>query len=294
MVDRLLADFIPQTFGSYLEPFVGGGAVFFALRNAQRLQYGAILADYCEPLIDGYQVIQSRPDQLIRTLERLAPCTGREWFNHFLEELNRCQSFAPSWLPRGERKGYREGHLDQVATAARFIIVNRRGFNGLWRVNGQGACNVPWADPKGKAEADIVRADVLRAASAALQEEVELLHSDFEPVIDMAQEGDFLFVDPPYLPVKTTGTASFSGYSGEFGQAEHGRLARALRRAHERGVLWLACNGAVPLVYDLYQGFTVTAVEAPRNVNRDAGGRAAVKEFLILNYQPPGWGKANQ
>lgn len=291
MVNQLLTDFIPTEMGSYFEPFVGAGAVFFALQAHRRLEYGATLSDMCSPLIDSYQVIQRRVETLVRALEALAPCTGSHWFYHLREELNRGEAFEPSWLPKGERKSHKVGRLDPVGRAARFIVVNRRGFNGLWRVNGDGTCNVPWGDPKGKAEPDIVRADVLRTAALALDENVEVVYSDFEAIIDQAQTGDFIFADPPYLPVKTTGTASFSGYSGEFGQLEHIRLANALRRAHDRGVRWVACNGAVPLVYDLYKGFVITAIDARRSINSDATQRGAVKEFLILNYTPPGWKK---
>ncbi|MDP9151928.1 MAG: DNA adenine methylase [Myxococcota bacterium] len=234
----------------YFEPFVGGGALFFALRPKE-----AVLADANGRLIRAYKGVRDSVDAVIRLLRSYPH--EREFFYRFRE------------------KDVDEGTDAEVA--AWFVYLNRTAFNGLYRVNRANGFNVPFGR---YANPTLCDEPTLRACAAALAG-ADLRAEDFEAVVDDAREGDFVYFDPPYVPLSTT--SSFTSYtSGGFGEAEQARLRDTARRLKERGVRVLLSNSSAPLVRRLYaQGFSITEVSATRLVNSKASGRGAVVELLI-------------
>jgi DNA adenine methylase len=234
----------------YFEPFVGGGALFFELRPAN-----AVLADVNKRLIRAYRGVRSSVGQVIRLL--------------------RSYPHDPAFFYR-----FREANIDDgtdAEVAAWFIYLNKTGFNGLYRVNRDNRFNVPFGR---YANPTICDEPTLRACSAALAE-ADLRVDDFEAVVEEAKAGDFVYFDPPYVPLSAT--SSFTSYtSGGFGDPEQTRLRDAARRLKERGVRILLSNSSAPSVRKLYaDGFDIIEVSATRLVNSKASARGAIVELLI-------------
>jgi DNA adenine methylase len=241
---------VPPTYGRYLEPFVGGGSLFFALRPRE-----ALLADVNQRLIRTYKGVRDDVDEVIRLL--------RDY-------------------PYETRFFYRMREIDidarsDAEVAAWFIYLNKAGFNGLYRVNRRNLFNVPFGRHTNPTICDGV---TLRACSAALAG-TELLTSDFEIVCARAEPGDFVYFDPPYVPLSTT--SSFTSYTAHgFGAEEQTRLRDAARALKERRVHVLLSNSSAPFVRDLYSdGFESIEVSATRQVNSKASGRGALTELVI-------------
>jgi len=240
---------MPATFGRYFEPFVGGGALFFDVAPKE-----ATLADVNDRLIRTYRAVRDSVENVIGLLETYP--YEREFFDRM--------------------RALDVDSLGDVGVAAWFIYVNRAGFNGLYRVNRAGRFNVPFGRYTNPTICD---APTLRACSEALQG-VELRVSDFAALGAVA--GDFVYFDPPYVPLSAT--SSFTGYaSGGFGLDDQRRLRGVARSLAERGVHVLLSNSSSPLVRDLYGGppFVIEEVNATRAINSKTEGRGAVKEVLI-------------
>ena len=251
----------PPAFDRYLEPFVGGAAVFFQLAGAGRLPGGALLLDHSEELINTYRVVRDRPSEL---MDRLAAHQARHSREHYYEV-------------RGlDRQGAR---LSDVERAARTIYLNRTCYNGLYRVNSRGHFNVPMGSYRNPT---ILDQDALLAASGSLQG-VTLEVRGFRSVADLARKGDFLYFDPPYHPLSRT--ASFTGYTaGSFREEDQRDLAGVFARLSEKGCLCMLSNSHTPLILELYRGFRIEVVEASRAINSNGGRRGSVKEVVVLNY----------
>jgi DNA adenine methylase len=234
----------------YFEPFIGGGALFFALRPER-----AVLSDVNARLIRTYKGVQDNVEEVIRLLRR---------YPH-----------DPNFFYR-----FREKQIDaesDAEVAAWFIYLNKTGFNGLYRVNRDNRFNVPFGR---YANPNICDEPTLRACSEALAG-TELLVEDFEKVVAEAQHGDFVYFDPPYVPLSTT--SSFTSYTSTgFGEAEQTRLHDTAKRLKMRGVRVLLSNSSAPFVRNLYaDGFEVVDVSATRAVNSKATARGAIVELLI-------------
>ena len=246
-----LAPHIPPTFGTYFEPFLGGGALFFSLQPKR-----AVLADANARLILTYTAVRDSVEPVIELLNR---SPNDEAFFLKVRKLDVTST-------------------DAVSAAAATIFLNKTCFNGLFRVNRSGQFNVPFGHYKSPTIRDAAN---LRACSTALSG-TELVAADFEKVLSGAQPGDFVYLDPPYLP--TSKTASFTGYTaGGFNLQDHRRLrdvALALKRS---GVNVVSSNSAAPEIIALYKdGFEMHRVSAPRSVAASGGSRGTVEELLIV------------
>jgi DNA adenine methylase len=252
-----LAAWVPERFDRYLEPFLGGGAMFFSHQPG-----AAVLADVNDELIDCYTAVRDHLDEVMHHLE-----THRYEKDYYYDV-----------------RGWERSSLPLVERAARTIFLNKTGFNGLYRVNSKGLFNVPfgrYSNPR------ICDRDNLPECSRALQE-VELRHADFEAVINDANDGDFVYLDPPYVPLNAT--ANFTAYTaGGFGPDEQRRLASALVRAHRRGAQFLLSNADSPVTRELYAelldepGIDLDIVMARRNINSNAKRRGRVTEVVLFN-----------
>lgn len=241
----------------HVEPFLGGGAMFFARRPAR-----ALLADVNPALVGTYEAVRDDVEGVIAALTRLARRGHAEDAYYAVRERYNRERRAP----KSER-------------AAMFLYLNKTCFNGLHRVNRRGEFNVPAGRYKSPR---IVDPGNLRAASAALRG-AELRCAGFEELLGSARPGDFVYLDPPYVPLSAT--SSFTSYAQDgFTMDDHVRLRDVVRELDRRGCRVMLSNSDAPAVHDLYRGFRIDKVVAPRAVSADARGRAPVTEVVVRNY----------
>lgn len=250
-----LLPLVPEKFGAYHEPFTGGGALFFALvRTGLLRDRPAFLSDVNAELIATYLALQDRVEEVIEALEQ-----HRYDRDHFY----RVRAVDPS-------------KLDDASLAARLIFLNRTGFNGLYRVNRRGEFNVPFGRYDNPTICDT---ENLRAVSEALQC-ATIEHRPFDSVLEHAKRGDFVYFDPPYVPLSAT--ASFVSYAQngfDLDAQEH--LACVFDTLAARGVHVMLSNSDTPWVRDRYRAHPIIEVTARRNVNSKAGDRGPIGELLV-------------
>jgi len=258
---------------TYIEPFVGGGAVLFWILQEYPNITRAIINDINAELICTYRVIKHDVENLIFELNRLQ--------NEYLplNEVDRKEYFLV------QRERFNERDISEVETAALFIFLNRTCFNGLYRVNSKGKFNVPhgrYANPK------ICDEETLRADSAVLQR-VEILCGDFAQTGKYAHDNVLFYFDPPYRPL--TDTSAFTSYAKEgFDDAEQIRLRDFCALIAKQKSLFVASNSD-PLNVDneddffdhLYKMFSIKRVSAARMINSKGNGRGAISEIMISN-----------
>lgn len=258
---------------TYIEPFVGGGAVLFWILQEYPNITRAIINDINAELICTYRVIKHDVENLIFELNRLQ--------NEYLplNEVDRKEYFLV------QRERFNERDTSEVKTAALFIFLNRTCFNGLYRVNSKGKFNVPhgrYANPK------ICDEETLRADSAVLQR-VEILCGDFAQTGKYAHDNVLFYFDPPYRPL--TDTSAFTSYAKEgFDDAEQIRLRDFCALIAKQKSLFVASNSD-PLNVDneddffdhLYKMFSIKRVSAARMINSKGNGRGAISEIMISN-----------
>jgi DNA adenine methylase len=269
----------PASFDRYVEPFLGSGAVFFDLFSAGRLDgRHARLADSNPDLIGCYQAVRDQTTAVITALaalEREHRARGSECYYEVRDQrFNPARASAPS-------RGY------GAELAAMFIYLNRTGFNGLFRLNRSGGFNVPagrYVDPK------ICDAEHLWSVAGALSAPgVTLECTAFEHTLSDAHRGDFVYCDPPYVPVSRT--AHFAHYTAAgFGEADHRRLLAALVAAAGRGATVLLSNSSAPMMVNAYTapsvqqaGLVMRRVPARRAINSRATLRGPVDELILTN-----------
>lgn len=250
---------IPAEIGTYYEPFIGGGAVFFSIAPQR-----AVISDMNGELINLYQVIKSSPDALIASLKK-----HENTPDYFYQ------------LRAKDRNKRNYNRLCAVTKASRMIYLNRTCFNGLYRVNSRGELNAPFGHYKNP---QICNESNIREISEFLSSHnIEILQADFEEVLSRAKSGDFVYLDPPYDPV--TDTASFTGYvAGGFAREQQRRLKTCCDRLNEAGVKFLLSNSSTEFILDLYKDYHIDFVDAKRNINCKGDGRGAVQEVLVRNY----------
>jgi DNA adenine methylase len=253
---QLLSDLkpkIPKKYGRYIEPFIGGGALFFSLRPGQ-----SVIADSNPELINLYQSVADDVDAVIAHL--------RTYENS--EEIFYATR-ALDWKTMGP-----------VAAAARTIFLNRTCFNGLYRVNKSGQFNVPFGKYKNP---KLIDEDALRAA-AELLSNATILVGDYKEVLRKeAKPGDLVFLDPPYLPVSAY--ADFKRYTKEqFYEEDHLELAEEVERLHELGCHVILTSSNHPLVHEKFGRYEVEVVQTKRYIN--CNGNKRTGEDVIVNIPP--------
>lgn len=248
-----LSPFFPKRFGKYIEPFVGGGAVYFHLQPKR-----AVLGDSNEELINCYRVIRHAVEELIASLER------HVYDSAYFYEL----------------RARDPAQLSDVERASRFVYLNKTCYNGLYRVNRKGQFNVPFG--RYSTPPRIYDGDNLRAVSRLLQD-CELMCASYEQTIECAERGDFVYLDPPYHPLSAT--ANFTRYTRlAFSDFDQCWLAQAFRALSERGCYVMLNNSDTPLVRWLYQPHRIVEARANRAINSDPTKRNPVTELIITNY----------
>ena len=281
-----LRSFYPRRFRAYHEPFVGSGAVFFDLANAGRLQGHRVrLADVHPDLIGCWQRLRDEPKALIKHLDDLARGHRASPAAHYLRVRDR------QFNPARERIRNGTGPRSDAYTAklaAMFIYLNRTGFNGLFRVNGQGRFNVPqgrYANPRICDEPNLQR---VAETLSELRPTIE--RATYPSVLAEAREGDFVYFDPPYAPIRPT--AHFTSYTADrFGADDQRALQRVVIALAERGCHLLLSNSTAPEIAELYDGnreaehagLRARRVPARRAINSNPERRGVVMEYLITN-----------
>lgn len=253
LLPTLIKFFPPRiSIRNYYEPFLGGGAVFFALQPPR-----AILCDSNRDLIELYQLVRDDVENLIGRLKLFY--NDKDFYYRVREQDPSASS--------------------PLARAARFIFLNKTCYNGLYRVNSKGKFNVPFGRYTNPLICD---AEGLRASSLALKN-ATLLNTDFEKAIEDAEAGDFIYFDPPYYPLNST--SSFTSYtSAGFGESEQIRLARVVKDLTVRGVNVMVSNSDSGTIRELYSGFRINEILASRAINCKANGRGKIPELVITNY----------
>jgi DNA adenine methylase len=284
-----LSTYYPREFHRYLEPFMGSGAVFFHLAATGALEgRQALLADVNADLIGCYRALRDSVDQVITALRRL-------------EREHRRRGDACYYDVRDHRFNPRRAALFTRATAvdaaqcyppdlaAMLIFLNRTGFNGLYRLNRDGAFNVPagrYSEPR------ICDADHLRHVAETFgRGRVSIEYRRFEDTLSESAAGDFVYCDPPYAPLSRT--ASFAHYTADgFTAFDQRRLQQAVIAACRRGAHVLLSNSSAPEIVALYTsreadkaGLVVHRVPARRAINSRADARGPVDELIVTNVK---------
>jgi DNA adenine methylase len=284
----VLRRFYPNAFRRYVEPFFGSGAVFFDLWGAGRLRdRDAVLIDSNPDLIGCYETVRDRVDEVARALDRLAEGHAAGGRDHYY--AIRDGRFNPVRQLLRRTDG-RIAYTPELA--AMLIYLNRTGFNGLFRVNASGAFNVPAGRYRRPTICD--REKLRRVAEALASPRVRLVRGSFEAAREIAGEGDFLYLDPPYAPVSAT--ANFTAYTAApFTIEDHERLQQMVIELAGRGCRVLVSNSTAREIAALYgsaearaAGLRSIRIPARRAVNSDAARRGPVEEFLISNLSATG------
>lgn len=273
----------PEKITEYIEPFMGGGAVFFDIAQKYKISSVSIY-DVNPELILAYKVIQKDVEQLIDEISLLSSD-----YHKLLEDERKAFYYEQRDRYNFQRLeiDYQKYSLAWVSRAATLVFLNRTCFNGLFRLNSKGEFNVPhgrYKNPK------ILDADNLIAVSKLLQiADIEV--GDFEICERSIKPGTFIYFDPPYRPISKT--ASFTSYSkSEFGDREQIRLASFFRYLHKKYDIKMMLSNSDPknenlkddFFEKLYEGFNIHRVAANRMINSNAKKRGRINEIVITNY----------
>ncbi|SFS00803.1 DNA adenine methylase [Anaeromicropila populeti] len=253
---------VPKEYSTYYEPFVGGGAVLFALQPAK-----AVINDANEELINVYITIRDQCEELINELK--------------LHEQNNKSEYY--YEVRGyDRNQEKYTGMSRVERAARILYLNKTCYNGLFRVNQSGQFNSPYGKYKNP---NIVNETTLRALHRFLNRKgIRILSGDYKEALKTAKKGAFVYLDPPYHPISYS--SSFTGYTNNgFGMNQQIELKEICDKLNKRGVNFLLSNSYCDFILELYQNFTIKQVSAKRAINSNASKRGDVEEVLISNYE---------
>jgi DNA adenine methylase len=254
-----LRKYIPDTYNSYYEAFLGGGAMLFDIAPQN-----AVVSDVNAELINTYQTIQDDVDNLIKKLEQHAENNSQDYF-YQIRALDRDEkAFAA---------------LSKVDKAARMIYLNKTCFNGLHRVSSKNYFNTSYGFYENP---PIANKEMLKATSLWMKSRnIQFRHDDFSKVLNNIGSGNFVYLDPPYIPL--TATASFTRYAKEgFEMDKQEELRDAAKKLDEEGNFVLLSNSDTPLTRDLYAGFVIKPIMVGRRISAKVSGRADVGEVIIL------------
>lgn len=247
---------MPNSYNRYFEPFIGGGALFFELQP----QNGYI-SDKNEELINLYSVVRDDVYNLIADLNEHE--ISKEYFLK-IRNLDRTEIY---------------NKLSNIQKASRFVYLNRTCFNGMYRVNSQGQFNVPFGNYKNP---KIVDAENLINCSKLLKN-TEICCADFSKILNKVQKGDFVYFDPPYVPLNET--SSFTSYTKDgFDLDMQFKLRDVCDELDSRGVMFMLSNSDTKLVNELYSNYVIKKVFASRAINANGNGRGKITEILVRNY----------
>ncbi|WP_172188299.1 DNA adenine methylase [Lentilactobacillus kribbianus] len=256
-----ISELLPNSYNRYYEPFLGGGAVLLALQPKQ-----GVINDLNYELINTWQVVKDNPEELIVALQKHQEKNSKEYYLDI-------------------RVMDRDGRLEQMTSvlrAARFIYMNKVGFNGLWRVNKKGQNNVPYGKYKNP---NIVDKRIIDVSKYLNKNDIQISNVDYREAVVTAKENDFVYFDSPYIPLNPT--SNFTSYnSSEFGLLEQEELRNTALNLAKRGVKVMLSNSDTEITRNLYKNkiFKLHEVKATRSINSDAKKRGKIGELIITTY----------
>lgn len=261
---------------TYLEPFVGSGAIMFWMINNFPNLEKAVINDINADLINTYRTIAKSPNELISVLKDL-----QSDFHSLQDKEEEKKLYYYQ-----NRELYNTRSTDNTTQAALFIFLNRTCFNGLYRVNSKNLFNVPMGSYKAPTICD--EKNIL-SVSNALQK-VEILNGDYTATLNHASSNSFFYFDPPYKPLSNT--SSFNSYAkDDFNDDEQIRLRDFCTQLENLGHKWMLSNSDVKgkdvndtFFDDIYSDFAISRVKASRRINANAEKRGELNELLITNY----------
>ena len=246
---------MPSKYNRYIEPFIGGGAIFFSINRLN-----SIIADINPELINLYRVVSFNIDELITDLRKHE--NTKEYF-YYLRGLDRLPEF---------------NDLSDVERASRFLFLNKTCFNGLCRYNASGCFNSSYGYYS-KVNIDF---DNFRECSELLRN-TEIICSDFSFLESTVKEGDFVYLDPPYVPISDT--SYFTSYSSNgFSIDDQNRLKDLCDLVTEKGAYFILSNSYCDYTLNLYYNYNLFSIEAARSINVDTSKRGNVTELLVTNF----------
>ena len=269
-IERILPGNVNSGQLTYVEPFVGGGGFLFHMLQYHNFKE-VLINDLNGPLMDCYACFQNR-NLFIELVARVSTLE---------EQYNRTRYKEESYY--NVRNEYNDilkqrSLMPMPLLAAYFIFLNKTCFNGLYRVNKKGEFNVPWGK---KTEIKLYDESVYNAIAAALAK-VKISTGDYGFIQNLKGDDTLVYLDPPYMPEKEQ---SFTSYTaGGFDLKEQERLRDICNKLNENGVKWIQSNSNSPIIKDLYEGYNIKEVLAPRSVSAKGDGRGQVTEVIITNY----------
>ncbi len=252
-----LKKLMPNKYNRYFEPFVGGGALFFELKPAN-----AFINDYNEELINLYKVVRDNHEKLI---------------NDVTKHKNESEYYYKIRVLDRDMKKFKK--LTDINRASRFLYLNKTGFNGLYRVNSKGEYNVPFGRYKNPNYCEPVN---IKACSELLHN-TEVSNGNFEIIKEKVNKGDFVYFDPPYVPLNDT--SNFTGYTDKgFDEDMQFRLRELCDYINGIEAYFMLSNSYTDFIRELYKDYTIHTVKASRHINSKASGRGKIKEVVVINY----------
>jgi DNA adenine methylase len=248
--------------GAYFEPFIGGAALYLHLEPSR-----AQISDLNERLIGFYKHVRDSPEALVQGILQIAAnfdSTDPDSKNEFY---------------LGLRSNFNQTKPDSIDSSIGVYSLNKLCFNGLYRENAKGFYNVPFGQKKVFPE--VVPNDFYEMSS--LLKSTEILHCTFSDAVKTAVPGDFVYFDPPYIPLE--GTPSFTAYqAGGFGVESQIELSELMTHLAQRGVNAMTSNSSAALCYETFKVHRIEEIQAPRMVSATSAGRGSIKELVIMNY----------
>lgn len=257
----VIRELMPKKYNRYFEPFVGGGALFFDLAPKN-----AVINDFNAELINCYQQIKDNPQELIEILKVHQEYNSKEYYLDL----------------RSADRDERIDMMSEVQRAARILYMLRVDFNGLYRVNSNNQFNVPYGRYKNP---KIVDENLVSAISTYLNNnQIEIKKGDFEKAVLDVQPGDFVYFDPPYIPLSET--SAFTSYTHEgFSYDDQVRLRDTFKKLSDTGAYVMLSNSSSFLVEELYRDFNIHYVEATRTNGAKSSSRGKISEIIVTNYE---------
>lgn len=271
----LPADFDRKQNMTYIEPFVGGGAMLFYMLQSHSNIKSAVINDINPRLTTCYKIVKKNPKALIKSLKEIQSTY------YLLSDEDSRKAF---YLEK--RDLYNSNSLDEIGSSTLFIFLNRTCFNGLYRVNKSGKFNVPF----GRYSSPVICDEDTILADSQLLQKVEILTGDFEQTFDRIDNNTFFYFDPPYRPLSST--SSFNDYAKEtFDDDSQIRLKKFCDKLNRQGIQFLLSNsdslakdGKDRFFDDLFMDYRIKRVWASRNLNANAAKRGKLTEIVVANF----------
>lgn len=248
--------------GTYFEPFIGGGAMFLHLNPKT-----AVIADLNLRLVSFYNHVKMNPESVFAGISDVA--------KNF-DDLNQEEKKKYFYEIRAV---YNASELNSLESAILLYVINKLCFNGLYRENSKGGFNVPFGQKK--SFPSLEKIEFIQVSERL--EHTRVLNADFVETISNAKTGDFIYLDPPYIPIDVT--SSFTSYLSEgFGISEQEKLASIMVQLKDSGIKAMCSNSDTQVTRDIFKRLNLKTIQAPRMVSAKASGRGAISELVITNY----------